>query len=80
MALNKKYMTMPTEQRADIMLSIGNAFENIDKIKYPAISENIENDESRLAVTENIIGEMFGSLNNLDMEEALNITEITLSE
>lgn len=80
MSLNKKYMMMPLEQRADIRRVIGAAFNNIDKIKYPAISENIQNDESRLAVTETIISEMFGSLSNLDMEEALNITEITLSE
>ncbi len=80
MALNKKYMMMDTEQRAGIRRAIGITFDNIDRIKYPAISENIQNDESRLAVIETIISEMFGSLNNLDMEEALNITEITLSE
>lgn len=77
--LNKRYMKMPIIQREEIMRSIGQTFKNLDQIKYPGIFENIQNDESRLAVTETIIGEMFGSLNNLELEEALNITEITLS-
>lgn len=80
MAVSKKYMKMPLHQRADIQRAIGTTFEKLDKIKYPAIWENIQNDESRLAVVENIVSEMFGSVNNLGLEEALNITEITLSD
>lgn len=80
MAVPKSYMKQSPMQRADLMKQIGIAFDKLDKIKYPYIHENIQKDESRMALIERIINELYSKSQQPRLEQIFNLIEISLSD
>lgn len=80
MAAPKSYMKQGSLQRADLIKQIGHAFDQIDKIKYPYIYENIQKDESRMALIERIINEIYSKSQQVRLEQIFNLIEISLGD
>lgn len=80
MLLPLQYIKKPSSERAKIMQQIGEKLNLLDPITYPNLYNELQGDESKVAVITEIINEMYGSVSNADVEDAIENIENTLAD
>lgn len=80
MATSKYFMKLSDDERENFISNITIAFNKLDKNRYPYINENIQKDESRLALIERIINEVYSRSMQPTMEQVFNKIEISLAD
>lgn len=73
-------MKLSDDERENFISNITIAFNKLDKNRYPYINENIQKDESRLALIERIINEVYSRSMQPTMEQVFNKIEISLAD
>lgn len=78
MVLPKYFMKLSDKEQRSFIDNLTIAFNKIDKIRYPYINENIQKDESRLALVERIVNEYYARSLQPSVEQVFNKIELSL--
>jgi len=73
-------MILSDADKLSVMNNIKDAFKKLDKFSYPTIHLNLQNDETKYAIIERIINELYARDYRPDLLQIFNAMEITLSE
>jgi hypothetical protein len=68
----KDYILLPKEAKAIIMLGISEQLSRVGEFSYPYTFSQLQNDEAKVNLLDNIIVQMYGAQKNMDINKILN--------
>ena len=80
MELPKLYSIKSIKQKKEIVSNIVNALGSLDVNKYPNVTMQIENDNSKIELIETIINNLYSGMGVFSIGEAISSIEGTLND
>jgi len=80
MVLPKEYMKLSHSERLDLMTKVKDGFKTLDRYSYPTIYKNLQNDETKYAIIERIINEIYANDFHPNLKQVFSTMEIILSD